>query len=212
MPVILEPTKEFLPPYEGGDLKPFDFETEMELSGRTARVQLELGAELETDMENISAEKKLFREAVKNKNVKALNRQPTALMAYEFLKEYGKIAAWDVSEVRRAITTKLLALADCGDPKHELKALELLGKHSDVGLFTERSEVKITYENAKDLEDSIKEKLKRVLNATVIDVTPTKEKMDQELGVLDMEAINRQIREEREKMQVRLPAPEDDEK
>lgn len=212
MPIILEPTRDFLLPYDNGDMKPFNFEDELELSGNTARAQLELGAQLETDMENIREEKKLFAAAVKDKNVKALNRQPTALMAYEFLQEYGKIMAFDVAEVRRAITTKLLALADCGEPKHELKALELLGKHSDIGLFTERSEVKITYDNAKDLEESIKEKLKRVLGSSLIDVTPTRAKLDEDLGVLDAKALEAQVRADMEKERIRLPGLEDEQK
>ena len=34
-----------------------------------------------------------------------------------------------------------MEIADCGDTRYELKALELLGKHSDIGIFTERSEI-----------------------------------------------------------------------
>jgi hypothetical protein len=37
-----------------------------------------------------------------------------------------------------------------------LKALELLGKHSDIGIFTERSEITINYKDPADLENEIK--------------------------------------------------------
>ena len=63
-------------------------------------------------------------------------------------------------------------MTDCGDPKIEIKALELLGKHSDIGLFTERSEITVHHTTSKGLEDSIKERIKRLLNADVTDVTP----------------------------------------
>lgn len=212
MAIHLEPTREFQLPYDNGDMKPFSFEDELALSANTARAQLELGAQMESDVEEIREEKKLFAAALKTKNAKALNSQTTALMAYEFLQEYGKIMAWDVAEVRRAITTKLLALADCGEPKHELKALELLGKHSDIQLFTERSEVKITYDNAKDLEESIKEKLKRVLGASIIDVTPTRAKLDEDLGVLDANSLKEQVQADMEKERIRLPRPENEQK
>jgi hypothetical protein len=212
MAIDLEPTREFLLPYDGGDMRPFNFEEELELSGNTARAQLTMGAELETDVQDVREEKKLFTAAMKDKNIKALNRQPTALMAYEFIQEYGKIMAWDVAEVRRAITTKLLALADCGEPKHELKALELLGKHSDIQLFTERSEVKITYENANDLEESIKEKLKRVLGSTLIDVTPTKERLDNDFGVLNAQELENQVREDLKKERILIPGPKNEPK
>jgi hypothetical protein len=62
----------------------------------------------------------------------------------------------------------------------------LLGKHSDIALFTERSEVTIKYKNSEDLETAIKEKIKRLLKTDVIDVepiTPTAEVLDDVLGV-----------------------------
>jgi hypothetical protein len=75
-----------------------------------------------------------------------------------------------------------MELANCGDPKYELKALELLGKHSDIGLFTERSEVTINYKDPADLENAIKERVKRLLNAELIDVTPNRISIEDELG------------------------------
>jgi hypothetical protein len=44
-----------------------------------------------------------------------------------------------------------------------MKALELLGKMSDVGLFTERSEVTITNKSTDELESTLKSKLKRLI-------------------------------------------------
>jgi len=79
-----------------------------------------------------------------------------------------------------------MEIANCGDPKYELKALELLGKHSDIGLFTERSEITVNYKNSSDLEAAIKERVKRLLNADVVDITPIGDNLDEELGVVDM--------------------------
>jgi hypothetical protein len=58
-----------------------------------------------------------------------------------------------------------------------------LGKHSDIGIFTERSEITINYKNAEDLEQAIKERVKRLLNADIIDVTPIGADLDDVLGV-----------------------------
>ena len=91
--------------------------------------------------------------------------------------------ALDAATARAAITNKLMELANCGDPKFELKALELLGKHSDIGIFTERSEITINYKNPEDLESAIKERVKRLLNADIIDITPLDNDLDDELGV-----------------------------
>jgi hypothetical protein len=81
------------------------------------------------------------------------------------------------------VTNKLLELANCGDPKFELRALELLGKHSDIGLFTERSELTINYKTPEDLENAIKDRVKRLINANIVDVTPVYATLDEELGV-----------------------------
>ena len=76
-------------------------------------------------------------------------------------------------------------MADCGDPKIELKALELLGKHSDIGLFAERSEVTVHHTTSEALENSIKERIKRLLNADVVDITPLDD-LDAQLGPVEV--------------------------
>jgi hypothetical protein len=87
--------------------------------------------------------------------------------------------------VRTALTNKLLEIADCGEIKYELKAIELLGKHSDVGLFTERSEINVNYNSPEGLEKAITDRVKRLLNADVIDMKPLGMDLDEELGILD---------------------------
>jgi hypothetical protein len=80
-----------------------------------------------------------------------------------------------------------MEIANCGDPRYELKALELLGKHSDVGLFTERSEITVTHKNSDTLEAAIKERIKRLLNSDVVDVVPLTDTLDTELGVIELD-------------------------
>ena len=80
-----------------------------------------------------------------------------------------------------------MELANCGDPKFELKALELLGKHSDIGLFTERSELTINYKTPEDLEEAIKERVKRLLNSQMVDITPNTLTLEEEFGIGDAE-------------------------
>jgi hypothetical protein len=87
----------------------------------------------------------------------------------------------DAAQARAAITNKLMEIADCGDPRYELKALELLGKHSDIGIFTERSEITVNYRNPEELEKAIKERVKNLLNATVVETIS----LDDQLGVIE---------------------------
>jgi hypothetical protein len=95
------------------------------------------------------------------------------------VKQFDFQAFADAQQARNYITNKLLKISDCGDPKLELKALELLGKHSDVGLFTERSEITVLHSTSKTLEDSIKDRIKRLLNADVIDVPTLTAELDE---------------------------------
>ena len=95
----------------------------------------------------------------------------------------------DASEARGAITNKLMELANCGDPRYELKALELLGKHSDIGIFTERSELTINYKNPEDLEKAIKERVKNLLNATVVETTSLEDSVSEAMGLFEDEEL-----------------------
>jgi hypothetical protein len=76
-----------------------------------------------------------------------------------------------------------MEIANCGDARYELKALELLGKHSDIGIFTERSEITVNYKDADDLEKAIKDRVKRLLNASVVETVPITDQIDAKLGV-----------------------------
>lgn len=186
--VNIEPTKDHPVPFDNSDEKTATYLDEITVAANTAEVQVALGAPLEVDPDNLEREKALIEAATKRKKSGALKNVNTAFAAGAFLRTYGQQAALDVATARSAITNKLMEIANCGDPRYELKALELLGKHSDIGLFTERSEITINYKDPQDLENAIKERIKRLLNADVTDVTPIGADLDEELGVADVQA------------------------
>jgi hypothetical protein len=190
--VQVEPTKDHPVPYDLSEEKPTTLLDEMAVAGNTAELQVELGATLDISEGDAAREKELL-EAVANAQKPAnLTNQTTAFSAAAFLRTYGSQLAMDAAQARAAITNKLMEIADCGDPRYELKALELLGKHSDIGIFTERSEITINYKSPEELEKAIKERVKNLLNATVVDVTPaggsSEEELDELLGVVDLDA------------------------
>lgn len=171
MTVHIEPTNEVAIPYHPIDDKPKDFAEALGIAVNTQEAIEQLGASVpEIDPENLGKTKTLIDQALKNKDEKALNNPMAAYAAKEFLRVYTARLAVDVSDVRSALTNKLLELANCGDPRFELKALELLGKHSDIALFTERSEVTVNYKNSGDLETAIKERIGRLLRSNAVDV------------------------------------------
>ena len=184
MPVIkLEPTDEFPVPFSTDEETTDTFLDEMVVAGNTAELLEELGAPLEIDLSTYKAEKTLIDEVIKEQNPAPLKNYGTSLAVSAFLKTYGRNLAFDVHQVRAALTNKLLEIADCGDTKFELKAIEMLGKHSDIGLFTNKSEITINYNSPEALESAIKERVKRLLNADIIDITPLGVDLDEELGV-----------------------------
>lgn len=184
--IKVSPTDEFPPPYRPMDDELGNFADELTVAANTAELLEELGAPIEVSSDDAAKEKRLLDDAIKNQKVEPLRRSlPAALGAASLLRTYGKQMAVDIAEVRNALTHKLLEIADCGDTKYELKAIELLGKHSDIGLFTERSEININYRNPENLEEAIKERVKRLLNAEIVDLTPMGMDLDEELGIHD---------------------------
>jgi hypothetical protein len=181
--VKIEPTKDHPVPYIVEDETPVSLLEEMAVAANTIELQLNLGAQLDISDSDIEQEKELLRAVTESKKSAPLKEPNTAYAAAAFLRTYGSQLAMDAAQARAAITNKLMEIANCGDPRYELKALELLGKHSDIGLFSERSEVTINYKDADDLEKAIRERVKRLLNATVVHEVPLGAALDDELGV-----------------------------
>ena len=98
------------------------------------------------------------------------------------LDEYNTETVADAAELRQVITNKLLDLSMCGDPKIEIKAAEMLGKISDVGLFTEKTEITVNYNSVSDLDQAIKDKVRKMLTAHAVDIAPIELDIDKELG------------------------------
>jgi hypothetical protein len=187
MPIVrVEPTSEFPVPYDWADEEPVTFLDELAVAGGTAELMAHLGAPIEVAPEDHEREKRLLEAVIQKQDKAPLTKINTAYAAAAFLRTYGQSMAVDANQARSAITNKLMEIANCGETKFELKALELLGKHSDIGLFTERSEITINYNSPEALEKAIKERVKRLLNADIIDVTPLGRDLDEELGFAEL--------------------------
>jgi hypothetical protein len=119
------------------------------------------------------------------------------------LGEFSHAVVKNAVQIRTYVTNKLIQESVNPDPRVRIRALELLGKISDVGLFTERSEVTITHRSTEDLKQSLREKLaviraktskNDIEDAKLINHDEKTEKLmnsdlvvdvDAELGVLD---------------------------
>lgn len=178
-------------PDKDTDDAPTSVREAVEVSSTTAMVLQELGMGFDMTPADEAAAEKLFEDLRKNpkaKNLPAeLNTPEVAAKVGALLKAYDQQVVADATQLRTLITNKLVLLADCGDTKYELKALELLGKIQDVGLFTEKSEVTVIHKSSEDLEAAIRDKVRRLIHSNTIDVEPLVDDLEAELGVKEPE-------------------------
>jgi len=111
-------------------------------------------------------------EKITTEQNKSLSVPATVQHLYAMLSDYDHQVVQEAVQLRRFITNKLIEDAGLADPRHRLKALELLGKISDVGLFAEKTEITVKNLTNEDLELQIKSKLYKILGKTsAIDTT-----------------------------------------
>lgn len=180
--IQLTPTAEHPIPFDLSDEQPKTHADSIAIAANTADLIDQLGGSIDFSAEDEAKARALIKGEVKGEEPKTVSIPGVAKKAAQILKAYDYQAIADAIQARNFITNKLIELADCGDPRYELKALELLGKHSDIGIFTERSEITVHHTTSESLENSIKERVKRLLNATVTDVTPIDD-LDAQLGL-----------------------------
>jgi hypothetical protein len=110
------------------------------------------------------------------------------LLTQSLLKEYSHAVVESAVQLRHLVTNRLIIESDNSDAKIRIRALELLGKISDVGLFTERSEVVVTHQSSGELEERLRDKLRRLMreneaqDVEIIDVAGETINLSEELG------------------------------
>ncbi len=122
-------------------------------------------------------------------NAKAAKITPPALVLTDtILKQFGHSVAESAVQIRHLVTNKLLIESENQDPRIRMRALELLGKISDVGLFAEKSEVTVTHQSTEDLRDKLRSKLEKIIEVEdVVDAEYT-QSVELDGEVLDVDA------------------------
>lgn len=176
--IPVEPTTEHPMPFDLSDVEPKTHADAMAVAVNTVGIIEELGGSIDFSNQDLQKAAGLIMGTEKPNKPRHIALPAEAAAAKVLIKEFDFQAFADAMQARNFITNKLIKIADCGDPKVELKALELLGKHSDIGLFTERSEITIHHTTSSALENSIKERVKRLLNSDVVDVPNLMDELD----------------------------------
>ena len=181
------------------DLKTVDLKTRTKAAANTAK-ELEIeGLDLELTAEDKDVAAKLSTSYAENPdttskkitNDKAAVLTPASLiLTNSILDEFGQSVFKSAVHIRHTVTNKLILETENPDAKVRLRALELLGKISDVGLFSEKSEVTITHQSTDDLKARLRKKLEKLAepddkieDAVVIDGESFN--VDEELGIKD---------------------------
>jgi hypothetical protein len=153
-----------------------------------------LGLDMEPTAEDQEAAEKVVytvasEEEKANKKLAKQDLKPaTYHQVKSILNEFSTRVVDNALQIRLLVTNKLIIDSDSEDDRTRLRALELLGKISDVGLFVEKSEVTITNRSTQDLVDSVRAKIQKlmypqgIIDAKVIEVNGTTVDIDAEIG------------------------------
>jgi hypothetical protein len=172
------------------------YEQRLKIAANTALTLKELGMDDDISEEESAQAKEMFDKIkpAEEKNTrpnkeqtKALKQTGVALALSGYINEYEKQIVADKVQVRTIVVNRLMEISQDDDNKVALKALELLGKASD--LFTDRSEITITHQTSEELKAAIKERITQLMQATQISAkTKTESRLDQLKTVTDVEA------------------------
>ena len=146
--------------------------TKVDALFKTAEFLEAFGAPNEPSEEDKVRARTAFHESVasaKETNVvtaqtNAVTTTASALHLKSILSEYDQVVVSSAVQIRTYVTNKLIEETTHPDPKIRIRALELLGKVGDVGLFIERSEVTVKHKTTLELEASIKDRIAKLLD------------------------------------------------
>tara|TARA_R100001015_G_C4565667_1_gene124670 strand:- start:229 stop:882 length:654 start_codon:yes stop_codon:yes gene_type:complete len=178
------------------DIPNVDLKERAEAACNTALKLAEHGLDLEPTVEDEDAAAKLAlayaddpeKTSKKVTAKKAATLTPASIvLTNNILQEFGHSVAESATQIRYLVTNKLLLESENADPRIRIRALELLGKISDVGLFAEKSEVTVTHQSTEDLRNKLRGKLEKIISTTDVDDIQEAEYED---VVLDGEALN----------------------
>ena len=169
-----------------------DLKDRVEAASNTALELEEQGLEIEITKEDKDVASKLAiayadnpektSKKASHKNISTLT-PASLLLTNSILQEFGQSVVDSALQVRHLVTNKLLLESENADPRVRIRALELLGKISDVGLFAEKSEVTITHQSTDDLREKLRSKLEKLVN-------PVEEEEIEDAVVLDGEVLD----------------------
>lgn len=162
----------------------FNFQDVYEKARIACNTALELnqrGMPIEIDKEDELFAERIIKEEISiptNYNFSA----GTAVKLGALLQEYDVQVAKSAAQLRTVSTNKLIEMLDDPDPKVRLKAIELIGKIADVGLFAERTEITINHKSTIELQQELAKLVSDYVDVETKLVTSDTEEEEEEDG------------------------------
>lgn len=187
MPVNVEPTNEFPVPPIARAKEASTHSNNLRAKANTAMLLRELGSDFEITPEEDEQARQLMagidgedpsKEVKKTQN-QVVSTPGIALALGGYISHYDQQVIADKIQLRNIAINRLLEMSKDDDQKIAIKAVELLGKASD--LFTEHQEITITHKNSAELQDAIREKIRLLLQMNTIDAQTTSERLTKSL-------------------------------
>ena len=129
-----------------------------------------------TPADKKEARQQFFEAPTANKEISSA----AAIILKGMLDEYDVEVVRNAAQVRNYVKMRLLMLTGSDKESTQLKALELLGKMSDVGAFEVRIDINVTHRTTEELQAELASKLSSYMD-----------------GIIDVEARAIDVKEER---------------
>lgn len=168
------------PQVERGNLadmirRPISPRDELHAKTKTAGILLAAGMQVMLDEAEETEASQQFNREIQQLPIQPPSKPAVILKLAALLSEYDHEVVQDAIQMRQYVTNRLLEESDPKQPANQrLAALKLLGQITEVGLFTERTEITVKQLPMEGLEARLHEKLRLLLpsEVEVVDVVP----------------------------------------
>ena len=186
MPIVVEPESGIPFPFDTNPEEIEQFRERAKAAVETIKEIIALGGEMEIDEDDRNTAR---LSVTSNQTIKIKEANAGTLVHLEaILSEYDKELLNASSRLRNYVTNKLLLDTANDDAKTRLRALELLGRVSTVGLFSDKLEIEVKQRKVEDIDAELGILLEKYLG-DVVKVDDGEDELDQvvkERSLLEM--------------------------
>ena len=182
MPIVVTPETGIPLPFDTTPEEIEQFRERAKAAVETIKELIEMGGEVDIDEDD----RRSARHAVGSNSIKITEQNAGTLVHLEaILSEYDRDLLNSATRLRSYVTNKLLIETVDEDPKVRLKALELLGKTSGVGLFSDRLEVNVTHRTIDQIDNELETLLEKYMGPVQLVETQTEQELESLLHLDD---------------------------